>query len=115
MAASWRRDCGAVEQFLTYREDRANALYMLAFLLVDYYGCKDDREISFRLPIEDLFPQIRAAFEDDRDLLKNDKRWAGVEWNSKCGLWYPVVRALTRVRDDFGGPDLMPSRPGCDE
>ena len=51
--------------------------------------------------------QLRMA--ERKDELIADIRWAGAAWNSPQGIWVPLLRLATALRDKLGGPDFVPA------
>ncbi len=52
---------------------------------------------------------LKLQIELNKAELISDNRWAGAEWNSKSGLWEPLVRTAIYIRDNLGGPDFVPT------
>lgn len=68
------------------------------------------RDDLFELDLAPAAALLKAAIEANEDSLRQDRRWAGAQWNSPDGLWTPLVRTALFVRDKWGGPDFVPSR-----
>lgn len=52
---------------------------------------------------------LKQQLEANKADLITDIRWAGAAWNSKHGMWDPLIRTAIGVRDKLGGPDFVPS------
>ncbi|RAU47869.1 MULTISPECIES: hypothetical protein [unclassified Pseudomonas] len=96
--------------------DRNRAIYMAQRWIWYYRFCISKRNsqpqgVYAALPDIDLTaPSIvlKRQMEVNKTELVNDTRWAGAPWNSKQGLWEPLVRTAVHVRDTLGGPDYVP-------
>jgi len=106
-----------MSQALDDETDKNRAIYAICGWLIKYYNAAKKRRESggkfysdlFELDLTCVQQKLRAAMELRRVDLQRDKRWAGAEWNSKNGMWDPLVGQLERIRDMLDGPDLVPS------
>jgi hypothetical protein len=63
----------------------------------------------FDVDLNQVASVLKQKLEENRADLCGDTRWAGVGWNSKRGMWDPLIRTAIGVRDKLGGPDFVPS------
>lgn len=63
----------------------------------------------FEVDLSQVASMLKQKMEENKADLIGDTRWAGAAWNSKHGMWDPLVRTAIGVRDKLGGPDFVPS------
>lgn len=105
-----------VKMLETY-PDRDRAIYMAQRWIWYYRFCISKRNaqpqgVYAALPDIDLTAPsmvLKRQMEANKAELIEDIRWAGATWNSKYGLWEPLVRTALHVRDKLGGPDYVPT------
>ena len=96
--------------------DRNRALYMAVDWVWCYRYLLQKKQMQpdgpyASLPIIDLSAvanDLKSSLEEQKEDLMRDLRWAGALWNSRLGLWEPLMRTALHVRDKLGGPDFVP-------
>ena len=96
--------------------DRNRALYMAVDWVWCYRYLLQKKQMQpggpyASLPIIDLSAvanDLKLSLEEQKEDLMRDLRWAGALWNSRLGLWEPLLRTALHVRDKLGGPDFVP-------
>ncbi|SET27162.1 hypothetical protein [Pseudomonas graminis] len=96
--------------------DKNRAIYAVSYWIQYYQYCLIQKKSNPNGKYGALFEMdtagIARAFKHELEVNKaeliNDTRWAGESWNSKQGLWEPLMRMALGVRDKFEGPDFVP-------
>lgn len=97
--------------------DKNRALYVAHDWLWYYSFCLNKKRKDpsgyygdlFEVDISDLAARLKVNVEMSKKSLVGDHRWAGAAWNSQDGMWTPLLRISTQVRDVLGGPDFVPA------
>lgn len=105
-----------LQHLLKDNQDPNKAIYLTCYWLWLYtYYLKDKHSNPdsaygdlFEVDLSDTAALLKEALEINSASLKSDLRWAGAEWNSKEGLWEPLVRLAIVVKDQLEGPDFVP-------
>jgi hypothetical protein len=96
--------------------DKNRAIDVVAVWIWYYRHCLAQKKSNPDGMYGDLFEMntagvagaLKHELEVNKAELINDTRWAGESWNSKQGLWEPLMRVAVGVRDKLGGPDFVP-------
>lgn len=99
--------------------DRNRAIYCVITWIWYYKYCESKKIAQlagyysnlFELKLDTVSNRLRKALEENRTELIADQRWAGGTWNSDNGMWLPLTRVATVVREKLSGPDFVPSIP----
>ncbi|MFU6239489.1 hypothetical protein ACM8AE_03250 [Pseudomonas paraeruginosa] len=113
------RFVAALLKILATYPDRNRAIYVAQNWIWYYRFCLSKKRVNPQGPYGDLFEvdlgavavALKRQLEANKDELIRDTRWAGAAWNSSNGLWGPLLRTSTTVRDKLGGPDFVPDNP----
>lgn len=122
----WREACdplfpqffaAALLQMLKTYPDTNRAIYMAHRWIWYYQSCLSEKRMKpaglytdiFEFDLTSVASVLKEKLEANKTDLITDTRWAGAEWNSKRGLWDPLIRTAIGVRDKLGGPDFVPS------
>lgn len=97
--------------------DKNRAIYAVSFWLQYYTYCLTQKKSNpsrmyhelFQMDTDSIARALKHELEANKAELITDTRWAGESWNSKQGLWEPLMRMALGVRDKFEGPDFVPN------
>jgi hypothetical protein len=97
--------------------DKNRAIYAVAFWIQYYHYCLKQKKSNPNGKYRELFEMdtagvagaLKHELEVNKAELITDTRWAGESWNSKQGLWEPLMRMALGIRDKFEGPDFVPN------
>jgi hypothetical protein len=97
--------------------DKNRAIYAVAYWIQYYQYCLTQKKSNPNGQYRELFEmdsagvagELKHELEVNKAELITDTRWAGESWNSKQGLWEPLMRMALGVRDKFKGPDFVPN------
>lgn len=111
------RFIAAMLKALATYPDRNRAIYAVSDWLWYYRFCLSKKAAQPQGKYAELFDadmgavalSLKQQLEANKAALIGDTRWAGAAWNSKAGLWEPLMRTALNVRDKLGGPDFVPS------
>lgn len=107
----------ALVRMLKEHPDPNRAVYLACTWLWYLRNCEDKRDKAPQGHYKDVPPMDlsdvalllqRRASERSAELAQ-DTRWAGASWNSDNGLWGPIVKTTTFIRDHLKGPDAVPT------
>lgn len=106
----------ALLQMLKTYPDTNRAIYMAHRWIWYYQSCIGEKRMKpgglyadlFEVDLTAVALVLKDKLEANKAGLITDTRWAGAGWNSKRGLWDPLVRTAIGVRDKLGGPDFVP-------
>ena len=112
-----KRFADALLQMLKIYPDPNRAIYMVHRWIWYYQSCLSEKRMKaaglytdiFEIDLTSVASVLKDKLEANKADLITDTRWAGAVWNSKNGLWDPLVRTAMGVRDKLGGPDFVPS------
>jgi hypothetical protein len=96
--------------------DKNRAIYAVADWIHYYQYCLTQKRSNpngqyrelFEMDLAGVAGALKHELEVNKAELITDTRWAGESWNSKQGLWEPLMRVALGVRDKLGGPDFVP-------
>ncbi|MEN4748795.1 hypothetical protein ABEH28_03280 [Pseudomonas sp. Ps21-P2] len=96
--------------------DKNRAIYAVSDWIQHYYYCITQKKANpngkygelFELDTAGVAGALKHELEVNKADLITDTRWAGESWNSRQGLWEPLMREALGVRDKFEGPDFVP-------
>ncbi len=102
---------------LSMHADRNKAIYVAHDWIWHYRYCLNKKRMQptgyygdlFEVDLSQVAALLKDLIETNKNKLINDKRWAGAPWNSKNGMWEPLLRISETVRDKLGGPDFVPT------
>jgi len=111
------RVVGAMLRALATYPDRNRAIYAVSDWLWYYRFCLAKKRSQpqgmyaelFEIGMDAVALCLKQQLEIHKTDLISDTRWAGAAWNSKAGLWEPLMRTALNVRDKLGGPDFVPA------
>ncbi|WP_268796897.1 hypothetical protein [Pseudomonas huanghezhanensis] len=97
--------------------DKNRAIYAVSDWIQYYHYCLTQKKSNpdgnyrelFEMDTDGIAGTLKHELEVNKVELINDTRWAGESWNSKQGLWEPLMRMALGVRDKFEGPDFVPN------
>lgn len=103
-------------KILTEESDRNRSIYVAHDWIWYFLYCKNEGKLRpngiykdlFELNLTEISPTIKFLMEKNKDELIADKRWGGANWNSKNGMWDPLIRMAKDIRDNLKGPDFVP-------
>lgn len=98
----------SLSNLLEYKEDFNLALYTILMTINWYYFFKEQGAINYELDLRGLVKPFKNRICAQKNSLINDKRWAGNEWNSDCGLWGPFLQTIKFIKNRYKGIDLLP-------
>jgi hypothetical protein len=97
--------------------DKNRAIYAVSDWIQHYYYCATQKKANpngkycelFEMDTAGVAGALKHELEVNKGELIIDTRWAGESWNSRQGLWEPLMREALGVRDKFEGPDFVPN------
>lgn len=111
-----RKFATAMLKALETYPDKNRAIDAVAVWLWYYRYCLAQKKSNpngiyrelFEMDTDGVAGALKHELEVNKAELITDTRWAGESWNSKQGLWEPLMRVAVGVRDKLGGPDFVP-------
>jgi hypothetical protein len=94
-------------EILNQEEDIILAIYAVMSNLSLYYYFKEKCEINMEITFSLTEKLLQKLLLENKDKLMQDKRWAGVEWNSSNGLWEPLQRVAKSIKEIYNGINLV--------
>lgn len=97
--------------------DKNRAIYAVSDWIQYYCYCLIQKKSNpngvyrelFEMDTDRVAGALKHELEVNKAELITDTRWAGALWNSKQGLWEPLMRTALGVRDKYAGPDFVPN------
>src|SRR5690606_34260976 len=91
----------SIIRLFNYSEDPNLGMLAAVATLNWYYFFVNTNKITSVIELKELEPFIKNKLEAQRETLKNDKRWAGEEWNSEEGLWRPICNTAKFILEKY--------------
>ena len=106
----------ALLDLLASYPDRNKAIYVVSTWVWCYSYFLWKSRIDLLVGADELFALelgaialvLKRLIDMNKQELIVDERWAGQPWNSKNGLWEPLIRLALQVRNQLDGPDFVP-------
>lgn len=93
----------AMMELLENNESFIIGIYTVVNTIFWYYYFKKKGSISFELELIKLRDKLISVLSENKGKLQSTKLWAGVDWNSKDGLWEPIQRIALSIKDNYDG------------
>jgi hypothetical protein len=107
--AFWFESKRSIHKLLSYEPDANLGIYSALMFFNWYYFFKSQGQISFQIDLTEFIAPVKEKLKKRKPELIKDKRWSGVEWNSKNGLWGSAIRITKFIREKYNGVDLVPN------
>jgi hypothetical protein len=103
-------------EILTKENDKNRSIYVTHDWIWYFLYCKNEEKLHpngiyndlFELDFTAISSTMKFLMQNNKDKLSSDKRWGGADWNSKNGMWDPLIRIAKDIRDNLNGPDFFP-------
>lgn len=92
---------------LEQEDDKGLSIYSIMSHIFWYYYFKQKGVIKNDFSFLQIKKMLKTLLIENKENLIKDKRWAGAEWNSTDGLWFPLQRLAKVIKNDYNGIDVV--------